>query len=317
MRAADAVIVSDGESDVIVTTQAPAVAVCVTPTAAALPTQLSVTAPDLVLANLVMTVLATGAGTGPWPSDVRLAAPAEPVVGIVTEPDSPAAFDKVTAALSEAGARVVALELEAPVPLNIPDELDAVITLARPTAMNLCAVTVDVDGSALTVLARAFEDAVAFDIAALVTRASAGRCLATRRRRYRRAGGVRRAPARRTTDPSAHRPRRAVGRRDHHGAALPDDRLADDARQTRDHPGARRRPRAPHCTGTRWLMSAAALGRFLAALPAPMQLGKVEFDDGTWRTAFGCDAAAATGTDISEYGSWPAAVAAGAVPGLG
>jgi len=25
-----------------------------------------------------------------------------------------------------------------------------------------------------------------------------------------------------------------------------------------------------------------------------MQLGKVEFDDGTWRTAFGCDASAAT-----------------------
>jgi allophanate hydrolase len=66
-------------------------------------------------------------------------------------------------------------------------------------------------------------------------------------------------------------------------------------------------------TGHRWLLSPAALGRFLAALPAPMQLGKVEFDDGTWRTAFGCDGAAATGSDISSYGSWPAAVAAGAI----
>jgi allophanate hydrolase len=65
--------------------------------------------------------------------------------------------------------------------------------------------------------------------------------------------------------------------------------------------------------GHRWLLSPAALGRFLAALPAPMQLGKVEFDDGTWRTAFGCDASAATGADISSYGSWPAAIAAGAV----
>jgi len=65
--------------------------------------------------------------------------------------------------------------------------------------------------------------------------------------------------------------------------------------------------------GHRWLLSPAALGRFLAALPAPMQLGKVEFDDGTWRTAFGCDGAAATGVDISAYGSWPAAIAAGAV----
>jgi allophanate hydrolase len=67
-------------------------------------------------------------------------------------------------------------------------------------------------------------------------------------------------------------------------------------------------------TGHRWLLSQGALGTFLAALPAPMQLGKVEFADGTWRTAFGCDgAAAAAGADISHYGSWPAAVAAGAV----
>lgn len=66
-------------------------------------------------------------------------------------------------------------------------------------------------------------------------------------------------------------------------------------------------------TGHRWLLSPAALGRFLAALPAPMQLGKVEFDDGSWRTAFGADASAATGADISGYGSWPAAIAAGAV----
>lgn len=65
--------------------------------------------------------------------------------------------------------------------------------------------------------------------------------------------------------------------------------------------------------GHRWLLSPAALGRFLAALPAPMQLGKVEFADGSWRTAFAADASAATGPDISSYGSWPAAIAAGAV----
>jgi len=64
--------------------------------------------------------------------------------------------------------------------------------------------------------------------------------------------------------------------------------------------------------GQRWLLSPAALGRFLAALPAPMQLGKVEFDDGTWRTAFGGGIDTAdSGTDISEYGGWAAAVAAG------
>ena len=65
--------------------------------------------------------------------------------------------------------------------------------------------------------------------------------------------------------------------------------------------------------GHLWLLSPRALGLFLAALPAPMQLGKVEFDDGTWRIGFSCDAAAATGPDISRYGSWPAAIAAQAV----
>ncbi len=41
--------------------------------------------------------------------------------------------------------------------------------------------------------------------------------------------------------------------------------------------------------GERWLLSPAALGEFLAELPAPMLLGKVELDDGRWITGFGCD----------------------------
>jgi allophanate hydrolase len=66
--------------------------------------------------------------------------------------------------------------------------------------------------------------------------------------------------------------------------------------------------------GEKWLLSPAALGRFLAELPTPMQLGAVEFDDGSWGTGFGCDhAAAARGRDISEYGGWKAALAAGAL----
>ncbi|MRH86963.1 allophanate hydrolase [Nocardia sp. SYP-A9097] len=64
----------------------------------------------------------------------------------------------------------------------------------------------------------------------------------------------------------------------------------------------------------RWLLSPAALGRFLAQLPAPMQLGAVELEDGTWSTGFGCAGAAAeSAKDIGEYGGWKAALAAGAV----
>ncbi|QLY32441.1 allophanate hydrolase [Nocardia huaxiensis] len=68
--------------------------------------------------------------------------------------------------------------------------------------------------------------------------------------------------------------------------------------------------------GERWLLSPAALGRFLAALPAPMQLGAVELEDGTWHTGFStAGAAAEAAKDISEYGGWKAALAAGAVGG--
>ncbi len=66
--------------------------------------------------------------------------------------------------------------------------------------------------------------------------------------------------------------------------------------------------------GERWQLTPAALGTFLAALPTPMMLGSVEFDDGSWGTGFGCDQeAASTGKDISEYGGWQAALSAGAV----
>ncbi|WP_067855621.1 allophanate hydrolase [Nocardia shimofusensis] len=66
--------------------------------------------------------------------------------------------------------------------------------------------------------------------------------------------------------------------------------------------------------GERWLLSPAALGRFLAALPTPMHLGSVELEDGTWTTGFGCEGAAAdAATDISDFGGWKAALAADAL----
>ena len=44
--------------------------------------------------------------------------------------------------------------------------------------------------------------------------------------------------------------------------------------------------------GESWVLSPAALGEFLAALPQPMMLGKVELADGDWVVGFGCDAQA-------------------------
>ncbi|MFB9662743.1 allophanate hydrolase [Glycomyces mayteni] len=56
--------------------------------------------------------------------------------------------------------------------------------------------------------------------------------------------------------------------------------------------------------GERWLLAPAALGAFLAALPAPMTLGKVELDDGTWATGFVANAP--EGEDITAAGGWRA-----------
>ncbi|WP_197034637.1 allophanate hydrolase [Glycomyces sp. NRRL B-16210] len=56
--------------------------------------------------------------------------------------------------------------------------------------------------------------------------------------------------------------------------------------------------------GERWLLSEAALGRFLTALPEPMTLGKVELDDGTWTTGFVANEPA--GRDITTTGGWRA-----------
>jgi allophanate hydrolase len=200
--------------------------------------------------------------------------------------------------------------------------LDGVDALVVPTAplhhFDMCAVSVPADmaGSAqsgITVLARPFEDAVALDIAAVMSGVQAplavwplaaadsaelvvfgahlrGGALAHQLTDLgaRWAGEVTTAPHYRMSVLATVPAKPAVTRvrEGESGTAL---------------------------NGHRWLLSPAALGRFLAALPAPMQLGKVEFDDGTWRTAFGCDASAATGVDVSAYGGWSAAVAAGAV----
>ncbi|MDG9882298.1 allophanate hydrolase [Pseudomonas sp. GD04058] len=56
-----------------------------------------------------------------------------------------------------------------------------------------------------------------------------------------------------------------------------------------------------------WQIPSAALGAFLAEIPAPLGLGKVELEDGRWETGFVCDAYGLEGAqDISEWGGWRA-----------
>ncbi|TEA03759.1 Allophanate hydrolase [Mycobacteroides salmoniphilum] len=182
---------------------------------------------------------------------------------------------------------------------------------------DMCAVAVPagIAGEAqfgVTVLARAFDDAVAFDIAALVTGDAAeqnvwpaaitlshelavfGAHLKGGPLEFqltdlgaRWVGPVRTAPKYRMSALLTTPPKPGLTRSEEDGVSI---------------------------GGEIWRLSPAALGTFLAQLPEPMLLGKVQCDDGVWRTGFGCDGAAAqAGIDISEHGSWPAAIAAGAV----
>ena len=64
--------------------------------------------------------------------------------------------------------------------------------------------------------------------------------------------------------------------------------------------------------GERWRLSSAALGAFLAALPAPMALGTIALADGTAPTGFLAPASAvadAGAADITMLGGWRAHLA--------
>lgn len=59
--------------------------------------------------------------------------------------------------------------------------------------------------------------------------------------------------------------------------------------------------------GEIWALSPAALGTFLAAIPQPMALGEVELDDGRTVVGFLCEPLALDGAeDITAYGGWRA-----------
>ncbi|GCD18807.1 amidase [Cellulomonas algicola] len=65
--------------------------------------------------------------------------------------------------------------------------------------------------------------------------------------------------------------------------------------------------------GEVWRVAPGALGRLLAALPGPLNLGQVELEDGTWVVGFGCTAESGlAGADLTWAGGWVAALRAGA-----
>ncbi|GFM25096.1 hypothetical protein ACCO42_03565 [Mycolicibacterium sp. D3] len=282
----------------------------IVPTPAALGEALAVGADTLGLANRVLTTLARAAGGASWPADVRLAAPPVPRLGT-----APTVTQAVVAALGSPGARWVAVDAGSEAIQDHPGGVDAMVAAFTTPVSGGCAVSLAAAAGrpALTVAARAFEDAIACDIAAALASqpaieavwplAGAGVVELVVFGAHLRGGAL----SHQLTDLGARWAGELTTAPRYRMTVLPTVPAKPAVvRVAEGESGA-----ALH--GQRWLMSAAALGRFLAALPPPMQLGKVEFDDGSWRTAFGCDGAAATGRDISAHGSWPAAVAAGAV----
>jgi len=54
-----------------------------------------------------------------------------------------------------------------------------------------------------------------------------------------------------------------------------------------------------------WSLPTAQVGSFLAAIPAPLSIGKLELESGAWVPGFLCEAvAAADAVDITEFGGW-------------
>lgn len=194
---------------------------------------------------------------------------------------------------------------------------------------DLCAVAVpagEVEGAqfGLTVLGRTFDDAVAADIA--------GRLEVTPARPALFAGGTAGDAEARAGQPSssvpwpvaagavaiplvvvgAHRKGQPLAHQLEELGAAWDGPVRTGARYRMvaldtvpPKPGVYRSDDGAELVGERWLLSPAALGKFLATLPEPMLLGSVQLADGSSAVGFACDAvAAAEGEDITAWGDW-------------
>jgi allophanate hydrolase len=59
-----------------------------------------------------------------------------------------------------------------------------------------------------------------------------------------------------------------------------------------------------------WSVPITQVGSFLALIPAPLGLGSVELEDGSWVHGFICEGHALAGAeDVSRYGGWRAYIA--------
>ena len=59
-----------------------------------------------------------------------------------------------------------------------------------------------------------------------------------------------------------------------------------------------------------WALPHSEMGSFLAGIPAPLGLGKVELQDGRWLTGFICEEAGLEGAqEITRFGGWRARLA--------
>ncbi|MEC5182321.1 allophanate hydrolase [Arthrobacter sp. CG_A4] len=194
---------------------------------------------------------------------------------------------------------------------------------------DLCAVAVpagEVDGSqfGLTVVGRTFDDAVVADIARRIETPplppalfAAGAAPAQQSRPgepWPVRAGASSVPlvvvgAHRKGQPLAHQLETLGASWDGHVHTAARYRMVSlDTRPPK--PGVYRSDDGAELVAERWLLSEAALGQFLAALPEPMLLGSVRLSDGSSAVGFACDAVAAkNGTDITRHGDWLAAVA--------
>ena len=176
--------------------------------------------------------------------------------------------------------------------------------------LGMCAVSVPGAGrpdgvpGGVSVVARGGDDHLALQVAPLVVQATAPRGPA---------GGGRGPPGRpapqRGADRAGRRPPPVARRRPLPTGSMPWPR----SRPSRASSGSR--TAASSVEVEVWALAPAAFGDFVAAVPPPLAIGKVELEDGSWVPGFVCEPAALAGApDITSSGGWRAYLLAPAGP---